>query len=128
MQTVNKIRDLFLEKIDPTLTKSQIGMLVSTIHNIIFEKKVDVDYLEFAIKYFIHNKPGALKHPAGLHYIIQDRDASAAWERLRKQKIREEIKEQRKNILITDEFILDSPESSFTFKPQKPRSFEDILR
>lgn len=127
MQTVNEIRDLFIKEIDPTLTSKQIGTLVSTINNIIFSKKVGVDYLLFTLQYFIKYKPGALKYPAGLHYVIQDKDVKAAWEKEQKQKLREEIREQQKTITVNDEFILDSPESTFEYKPQKPKGFADIL-
>lgn len=131
MQTVNKIRDLFIQKIDSTLTGKQIGMLVSTINNIIFTKKVDVDFLEFAVEYFIKNKPGKLRYPAGLHYIIQDRDAIGAWEKLRKQKMATEMKqkmEQLRQVNVEEVGALDAHENKIIYKPQKQTSFADILR
>lgn len=94
MQTVNKIRDLFYTEIDTTLTSKQIGSLVSTINNIVFTKGVDVDYLLFAVNYFIKNKPGALKHPPGLHYIIQDDEVKAAWKKEKDREIWEEMREK----------------------------------
>lgn len=135
MQTVNEIRDLFYKEIDPTLTQKQVGMLVSTIHNIIFEKKVDVDYLKFVLQYFIKNKPGALKHPAGLHYIIQDRDASVAWEKVNQQKIRAELKRQMQEAvdqlgeILGEEVELDfgTDDSKFVYKPQNKSRFSNVL-
>lgn len=127
MQTVNKIRDTFVKEIDPTLTGKQIGMLVSTINNIIFTKNVSVDYLNFVVNFFIHKKPGALKHPAGLHYAIQDRDAHDMWESLRKQKIKENIKKQQEE-MKSETVDIDLPSNSFNYKPQKARSFADILQ
>ena len=128
LQTVNKIRDLFVLEVDSTLTGKQVGMLVSTINNIIFSKKVDVNFLEFALEYMIKNKPGVLKHPAGLHYIIQNRDIINAWNKEKEQKIKTEIK-NHETIMVNDEFLLDDlPEQKYTYKPQGPRSFADILR
>ena len=128
MQTVNQIRDTFIKEINPAMTGKQIGVLVSTINNIIYSKGVDVDCLLFVMKWFIKYKPGALKFPQGLHYVIQDRDALAAWEKEKERKIKEEIREQQKAI-INDDFRLDLPEeATFKYKPQKAKSFEDILR
>ena len=126
MQTVMEIRDLFVREIDPLLTGKQIGMLVSTINNIVLTKHVDVDYLEFALKYFIKYKPGALKHPGGLHYIIQSSEVSAAWKKLKEQKIKNEMKEQRALADVYDESGLNT-EPDFEYKPLKTKSFEDIL-
>lgn len=128
MKTVNEIRDLFLQKIDRTLIGKQVGMLVSTINNIVFTKNVDVDFLKFAIEYFIKNKPGALKHPAGLHYIVQDRDVVASWQKLQQQKIRDEIKEEQKTIEKKSDVLDADIEPTFVYKPQSAKSFVDIFK
>ena len=128
MQRINTIRDLFKEKINPAITSQQIGTLVLTIYNIVFTKHVDVDYLLFAIQYFIKYKPGTLHQPFGLHYIIQDKDVVSAWEKQRQYEMREEIKNQQKTIMADDESLLDSfDDEPFKFKPQKMKSFADIL-
>ena len=136
MQTVNKIRDLFIEKVDPLLTGKQIGMLVSTINNIVFSKKVDVDFLYFTVQYFINYKPGALKHPAGLHYIIQDKDVTAAWKKEQERKIRDEMKEKL-NDLVAERGSFNAndvgeiggweiPGPSFEYKSTR-KSFSSVL-
>ena len=126
MQTVNEIRDLFVKEIDPTLTGKQIGALVSIINNIIFEKKVSVDFLKFAVQYFIKYKPGSLKYPPGLNYIIQDNAVKKAWKTNQTNKSQEEIRTKQK--LILDEFQFDLPDmSKLEYKPKPARSFADIL-
>jgi len=128
MQTVNKIRDTFVKEINPLLTGKQIGALVSMVNNMIFSKGINVDFIYFALQYFIKNKPGKLQHPAGIHYIVQDSDVVKAWDNEQTRKIREEIREQQKTMTANDEFKLDPPEeNSFKFVPQKARSFADIL-
>lgn len=127
MQTVNQIRDTFIKNINPTMTGKQIGMLVSTINSIVFDKKVDIDFLKFALEYFIQYKPGKLNYAPGLHYIIQDKDVINAWKKYSEQKIRKEFKElagDNDNKKPIDELDLDN---SFIYKPQNTRSFADIL-
>ena len=125
MQTVNKIRDLFIKNIDSTLTGKQIGTLVSTINNIIFDKKVDVEYLKFALEYFIKNKPGKLNYAPGLHYIIKDKDVINSWKKYNEQKIRQEFKELRND--DNEEITELDLSNSFVYKPQSSKSFADIL-
>ena len=94
MQTVNKIRDLFYKEINPMMTGQQIGQLVSIVNNMVFSKNIDVDYIAFALDYFIRYKPGALKYPGGISYIVQDRDVASAWEKEKERKIRDDIKKE----------------------------------
>ena len=92
MQTVNKIKDIFYKEVNSTLTGKQIGQLVSIVNNMIFSKHIDVDYILFGVEYFIKNKPGALKYPGGVAYVVNDKDVTAAWEKEQDRKIRAEIK------------------------------------
>ena len=103
MKTVIKIRDTFYKEINPLLTASQFKVLVETINNIVFSKNVDVDLLLFAVEYFIKYKPGKLKHPVGLHYIIQDNDVNNAWAKLHKDKVRRETKEALENSINSND-------------------------
>lgn len=133
MQTVCAIRDKFYQEVNPLLTGKQIGQLVSIINNLVFMKKVSVDYILFAVEYYIKNKPGALKFPAGISYIIQDKDVEAAWKKEQSAKISAEIREQRNRSLattndVTEIGIWDSSEEQFTYTPSKSRGFADILR
>lgn len=129
MQTVNEIKNLFYKEINPAMTAQQIGQLVSIANNMIFSKGIDADLILFALRYFIKNKPGKLKYPGGIAYIVQDRDVVNAWKKENERKVREEIKAKRaETITIEDEFPLDFQNNTFAYTPQKMRSFEDILR
>lgn len=138
MQTINQIKDIFYVQVNPMMTGAQIGQLVSIANNMVFEKKIDVDLIKFAIEYFIRYKPGKLKYPGGISYIVQNRDVLSAWEREKERKIRTELKiEMEKKIeklegdnSAKDLGEVDSweiPDSSFVYKPQKAKSFADIL-
>ena len=129
LQTINKIRDLFIKEINPMMTGQQIGMLVSTVNNMVFSKKIAVDYILFALEYFVKYKPGKLHQPFGMHYIVQDKDVIASWKKEQGRKIRAEVKTQLKNNTHEDneEIGLDLSDADFTYKPSKPRSFADIL-
>lgn len=123
MQTVNQIRDTFIKEINPLLTGQQVGMLVSTINNIVFSKGIDVDQLKFTVEYFIKNKPGALRYPAGLHYIIQDKDAAAAWKKEQDKKVLQGLKA---TTVVNDDFVFDLPEVKVS-NTNKKSKFSSIL-
>lgn len=126
MQTVNKIRDLFIKEINPRVTGSQVASLLSTVYNIIFKKNVSVDFLEFALEYFIKYKPNKLNHPHGLHYIIQNRDVENAWKKQCEQRLKESIKKTAPTVVSNSDWL--QPESSFEYSPQKQKGFADILQ
>lgn len=130
MTTINYIRDRFIQEVNPLVTSQQIGTLVATINNIVFSKGFDVDCLAFILDYFIKYKPGALQMPQGLHYIIQNREAMNAWKKEQDRKVRDEMKVELKELNKNDVGEIGSweiPSGEFTYKPQKPRSFADIL-
>lgn len=124
MKTVTEIRDLYVKNINPAATGQQIGAVMSITNNMIFEKHIDADLIKFAAEYFVKYKPGIWKYPAGIAYLVQDKDVATAWNKEKQRKLREE----QKSILVNDEFRFDMPESNFVYKPQKARSFEDILK
>ena len=129
MQTVNQIKDLFYREINPTMTGKQIGQLVSIVNNIVFSKKVDVDFVKFALEYFIKYKPGALKFPGGMAYIIQDRDVVASWEREQQRKTKMEMQAALNRLgEETDEEIeLDLEDNRFVYKPDNKSRFSSVL-
>lgn len=110
MQSVNRIKSTFCESINTKMTGKQIGQLVSIINNIIFEKGIEPGLIEFALDYFIKYKPGKLRFPGGLHYIVQDRDVTEAWareqNRIFKSTIKNELQKQSSTIDNLDDFDL----------------------
>ena len=133
MQTVNQIRDLFIKEINPLLTGQQVGMLVATINNIIFGKNVSAGFLKFAVEYFIKHKPGALKHPQGLHYIIQDKNVIAAWKKKEESEIRAKMREaiqssaQENNKGEVVGLSWELPENVTVFKQSNKSKFSSVL-
>lgn len=127
MQTVNEIKDLFYRNIDSTITGKQIGQLVSIVNNMIFSKGIDVDYIKFALQFFINNKPGKLRYPGGIAYIVQDKDVISAWDMEKQRRIRAEIKEQQKSVVINDDFILDLPDHTEIKQTNKKSKFSSVL-
>lgn len=125
MLTVTAIRDKFIREINPLLTGQQIGLLVSTINNLIFDKGVDVDYIEFALDYMIKYKQGKLKHPQGLHYIVQDHDIEAAWKKKQEAMVKKEMAEKLKAEHGAPD---ESGGRTFVYKRSEPVGFQDILK
>lgn len=128
--TIEEIRDLFIKYVDPTLNGKQIGMLVKVINDIVFVKKINVDYLKFCLGYYIKYKPGVLKHPGGLHYIFNQEDIKSAWNKYNEYKIKQEIKAEAEKIKQED--IMNST-SDFdlpvvnNYKATKKSKFSNVL-
>jgi len=133
-ETLEEIRDLFCQKINPLQAgRQQIGILVATINRIVFDRNVDPDFLKFVLEYYISNKPGVLHFPPGLYYAIQDKGANDAWSKLQEQKRQEQVKEMKNKIsqdapAVDDGFLDGLGGRSFVYKSVKQRGFDDILR
>ena len=133
MQTINQIKDVFHRNINSAMTGQQIVQLVSIANNMVFSKGIEVDLILFALNYFIKYKPGKLKYPGGIAYIVQDKDVISAWEKEKQRKIREEIREQQKTIKIDDELQFDLPDLSGSsdnttvYKPKNKSKFSSVL-
>lgn len=108
-----KVVELFHDHVNTNVVYAQ---LQAVIHNIIHTKKVDSEFLVFALQYYINHRI-PLNYPQGLYYVVQNKDAKAAWEKLK-------VKEQKQEFV----FDMDSAEeTSFTYKPIKTKGFGDIL-
>lgn len=131
MQTVNKIRDTFVKEVNPMLTGPQIGQLVSIVNNMIFNKGIDVDYILFAIQWFIKYKPGSLRYPGGIAYIVQDRDVETAWKKEREHRIRAEMQSAVEQLgeMLNEEAELNfgTQDTTYVYKPQNKSKFSNVL-
>lgn len=128
MQTVNQIRDLFIKEINPAMTRQQIGILVSTINNMMFSKQINVDLIKFALEYFVQHKPGALHTPFGLHYIVQNKDVIMAWKKYQEKKSAEYVRAMKEKINIdSDNFEFNLPENTKTYKQSNMSKFSRVL-
>lgn len=131
MQTTITIRDLFCQKVNRLLTGPQVGQLISTIHNLVFKKGLDIDYVLFAVEYMIKNKPGKLRFPAGLYYTVQDKEILNAWNKIKEAKIRQEMKEAFSDINVDDvgeigEWTIGE-ETPNTFKSNNNSRFSRVI-
>ncbi len=81
--TIKEIVRLYSESIDRTVVFSE---LQNVINKIVFDKKVDPDFLLFAIKKAILNKT-KIRAPYGLYYLVNDKDMIDTWKRKKVQKI-----------------------------------------
>lgn len=127
MKTVMEIKDVFCRDVNTTLTGSQVGQLVSIVNNMVFSKHIDVDYILFALNWFIKNKPNSLKYPGGISYIVQNRDVEAAWKKEQSRKLAEKINNEKTLLESTTSNTMLDLTPSFTYTPQKNRTFADIL-
>lgn len=117
MQTKKEIRELYLEKVNPT---EVVAMLNKVINTIIDVKKVDGNFLLYALKYAI-NSNFVFHSPAGLYYIINN------------YKIKEEFKKQIAR-LQTNEFkdninnIKTESDIQFTYKVEQKSLMDKITQ
>jgi len=127
MRTINQIRDEFYTNVNPTLTGKQVGQLVSIVNNMVFTKHIDADYILFALRYYIKNKPDSLKHPGGIAYIVQSREVENAWkkerDRITRQRIKEELQKQSEE--EHGGFELNNDNSDY--KPDNKSKFSRVL-
>lgn len=109
---IEEIKRLYYEKISNTVVMPQ---LLSVVNNIIFKKKIDSNYLLFALKYAINTKR-TINYPQGLHYLIDDYKIKAAW------------KKQQLNAVKKAKFEAKPAQMPvFNIAPTKEKGIEDIF-
>lgn len=116
--TVAEIIDFFSKEVNPDVVYM---ILVKTINNICFPKGkqgVPAERLLFQMKYYCRHG-GKLQYPAGLYYVLQDRDSFDAW-----RKYKAEKKVNGASFDVSDE---QNESRKISIKIKKPKSFEDIL-
>lgn len=121
LQTKNdiiEIRDYYISNVSNTVV---VGMLVKTINNIIFDKKVDSQFLKFALEYAVFNNI-SIKSPFSLHYLIDNSRIKTAW--TKEQTKENEIK---KSTEIIDDFDFETNVISTSIEATQG-GFGDILK
>ena len=112
-EDINKIVELFAMKVNPNVV---YPVLKRTVNNIVFGKGVASDFLLFGLNYYIKKKI-PLNYPAGLYYVIQNKDV---------QKEYDKQFTKRKTVQI---YMDDAgEEKTFQFKPKKQIGFDSILK
>lgn len=113
---IAEIAQLFQEKINSNVVYPQ---LYGVINNIVFQKGVTTKFLKFGLEYYIDHRI-KLNYPAGLYYILQNREVQNAWDKAQVVKIKQKMKEN-----VDDDMAL--LESDFTYKPTKQKTIGDIF-
>lgn len=116
-ENITQIRDIYYEKVSNTVVVKQ---LVSAINTLVFTKKIDSEYLLFALNYAITNKT-PIKSPYGLHYLVDNNRIKDAW----KKKQSSVIKKQIENEEITYE---EPNQTSFNFTVERNTGFGGIFK
>ena len=111
-EDINQIKLLFHDYVNENVVWSQLN---GVINNIIFNKGCTSPYLLFGLKYYIEKKI-PLNYPAGLYYVIQNKDVKKEWDRL-------QIPKQNSIAVVSDE----ESNSQFGYKIKKSKGFGDIL-
>lgn len=114
-QDINLIKKLFHDYINENVVWTQLN---GVINNIIFEKGCTAGFLLFGLKYYIEHKI-SLNYPAGLYYVIQNKDVKKEWDRIQANEIKKNI-----NNLLNNELEI-SPLSDY--KIQKTKTIGDIF-
>lgn len=122
----NDIKKIFCEEINPLITAEQVKQLYSVVYNIILTKKVDPDFLKFAVEYFARYKKGALKYPGGINYIIQDKEVTSKWAQFNRTKVAKEIRKEQNEILDDEDYSFDLPDTT-EFKANNQSKFSSIM-
>lgn len=117
-KNIIEIRDYYYENVSNTVV---MKTLMATINNIVFQKKVDAEYLLFAVKYAVKNRI-PLRSPYGLHYLIDNARIKDAWEKNRKDKLSQLMKEACNGICV------EQTETNFKYAGGSKKGFGSIFK
>ena len=115
-ELIAKIIDVFMKEVNSDVVVSGLRRV---INDIVYNKGKSAEYLLFGLKYFIKNKK--LNYPAGLYYVIQDRDVLVAWEKECRKKIDSESNDY---FIVRDN---DVERVNNIILPKKKNGFESII-
>lgn len=111
-QSIRNTIDLFQKHINKNVV---FAILKKTINNIVYERGIDAEYLEFGLRYYIKNKI-PLNYPGGLYYVIQNKDIEKEWNKLK-------IKQAKPSFEIKDE----NNSREYDYKPTQENDISSIL-
>lgn len=114
---IRDVIDIFYREVNKNVVMSNLRQVVNQI---VYNKGCDAQFLKYALRYWLdHGKK--LNYPAGLNYVIQDKDARKAWQ----EKINGEFKRTiDKNAFIGED---KKGEKIENYKPKSKSSFINIL-
>lgn len=99
-ETIDKILNLYQEKIDPNPIWNQLR---GVVNNIVFKNGYSADYVLFALNRYIADGK-RLNYPSGLYYVVKDKHYEDAWKK----------KEEKKKIadISSESFTAPDPSSN----------------
>ena len=112
-ETINKIVDYYVHKIDERVT---MGQLRGVINNIIFKKGVPAKELFFDIKY-THESGRKINSPLSLHYIITNKKVQHEYKKYLESTV--------KNVDMSEVAVKE--EVTTNYKPIQNKGFDDIF-
>lgn len=111
---IDEIATYYYENVSKTVVYSA---LINTIKNIVFKKKVEPEFLLYALRYAVKrgNMP---KSPFYLHYLIDNDRIKKAYQSTHIDK----------KIQIDVDNVSLAEEQKFEYKPKERQSFSDIVK
>lgn len=111
---IDEIATFYYENVSRTVV---YGALVNTIKNIVFKKRVEPEFLLYALQYTVE-KGNMPKSPFSLHYLIDDGRIKKAYQSTHPSK---KIQIDLDNISVAEE-------QQFEYKPKERQSFGDVIK
>lgn len=117
IKNIDEIIRLFKEYVNPNVVYTVLRKVVNTI---VYDKKIESEFLLFGLKYYIKNKI-PLNYPQGLYYVIQNKNVSKCFEEKKVAKIKRNFQDY--------EYVgEEAGEQEFNFKSQHRIGFGDIIK
>lgn len=111
---IDEIATYYYENVSRTVV---YGALVNTIKNIVFKKRVEPEFLLYALQYTVE-KGNMPKSPFFLHYLVDDGRIKKAYQSTHPSK---KIQIDLDNISVAEE-------QQFEYKPKERQSFGDVIK
>ena len=109
-ETIKKCIDIYAKAFDADPIWNNLRIV---INNIVYNKGNDAEYLLYALKYAARNKM-TIRYPAGLYYLIKNKDIKESWEK-------------EKKIADRGNVVVETTNTEFTYVPKKSKGFADII-
>lgn len=111
---IREIVSVFQQEINPNVV---IAQLRRTINDIVYNKGYGADFLLFGLNYYVLHGI-TLNYPAGLYYVLQNKDVQKEWKKIQDNKIKAELKNHefvgQEETQITDFKYKDTNKSKFS--------------
>ena len=110
---MNNIATRFMECINDKVSISELKAIVKKL---CIDEGYGAEYVSFALEYAILHPECKLTYPAGMYRMCRNLNVVREWDK-------KQVKEAKMTFDVTD----DNKESTFTFKSNGKKGFQDIL-